>query len=513
MELPHIYGRYTLLERLASGGMAEVYLARYAGERGFTKIVAIKRILPTWSDDPHFVAMLIDEAHALSHLQHQNIVQVYELGKEGETYFIAMEFVGGMDCRTLLRRMKASGRDLTRAQSLYLITEVLKGLAFAHTQVDEQGRELGIVHRDISPQNILISFSGEVKIADFGIAKGAHRHRQTRATQVKGKYAYMAPEQALGAPVDPRADLFATGALLYELLTGVPCFDGPNDLAILERVKHAAMPPNWERPFEPTLREILKRALAREPAQRYPTAHAFLEEVTRYTMTRRLLIHGLDLAQQLRALFPDEVARAAARLGTGKPRGITRAAGNAERSAPIERTRGYTTGVPRQDRWRGWSVLLEAGRRVLLSAGAIGGVTLAALAPNHHPAVAMRTQLRQMPATVAPAKVDTTSASESVAQAALLPVLQPPAVIEQPRPAATHGTLSIQARPWGTVTIPGVMSGKEAPIGMKLAAGSYPVRVTHSATQRSVAVRAVIRPGGKTTCFATFADEATIRCR
>ncbi|MBI4366018.1 MAG: serine/threonine protein kinase, partial [Deltaproteobacteria bacterium] len=294
IELPHRFGRYTLVEKLAQGGMAEIYRARYEGEGGFVKPVAIKRILPTWSDDPEFVRLLIDEAHALAYLQHQNIVQVYELGKDGAAYFIAMEFVPGVDCRTLLRRLRERQAVLHDGFALFLLAEVLKGLAFAHAQTGARGEAMRFVHRDISPQNILLSFHGEVKIADFGIAKGMHRHEQTAIAQLKGKYAYMAPEQAMAMPVDARADIFSAGVVGYELLTGQPCFDGPSDLAVLERVKQAGLVPGWERQFPPVLRAVLRRALARDPEERYSTAQVFLDEILRYITTQRLFIHGFE---------------------------------------------------------------------------------------------------------------------------------------------------------------------------------------------------------------------------
>lgn len=501
MQLPHTFGRYTLLEKLAQGGMAEVYRARYAGAGSFIKAVAVKRILPAWSGDPQFVAMLIDEANALAYLQHQNIVQVYELGKEGDAYFISMEYVPGIDCRTLLRRLQQQQRRLAEPQALFIITEVLKGLAFAHAQTDAHGTPLGIVHRDISPQNILCSFYGEVKIADFGIAKGSHRHRQTQAAQVKGKYAYMAPEQACGQPVDARADLFAVGALLYELLTGQACFEGPNDLAIVEQVKQAALPTGWERQFPPVVRDLLRRSLAREAADRYPTAQAFLEAITRYTMTHRLLMHGLEWAETLRGWFPGEATRAVAvatmplagRHGTD---GVTRA----------------DTALPRSGApgaWRGWSILLRQGVRVLLAGAALGCLSMTTLARGDRTPLQRFVSLERHPGTRPPVPMP---------QAVILPTPPVDAVVVRSAPApapaiATRGALQIDARPWGEVTIPGVVSGREAPVYVQLAAGTYAVQISHRASGDRVSAKATVRSGARTACFATFGEKPSMRCR
>lgn len=546
MDLPYTFGRYTLCEKLAQGGMAEVYLARYEGEGGFVKVVAIKRILPRWSDDQAFVGMLIDEANVLAHLQHPNIVQVYELGKADDAYFIAMEYVPGMDCRTLIRQLRQRQIQCPPAHALHIVAEVLKGLSFAHTRLDRTGRLLGIVHRDISPQNVLLSFHGEVKVADFGIAKGLHRHRHTQGEQVKGKYAYMAPEQALGGAVDGRADCFATGALLYELYTGEPCFDGPNDLAILERVKQASLPDGWERRFPSPIRAILRRALARELVDRFPTAHHFLEEVTRYQLMHRELVHGFQLATTLQQLFPEEAARALAR-------------GTVERGTPEENaarrahTLRYTV---RRRRGFGWSILLGAGRRILLAS--LAGVMLSSAAvargdrvaapvvayagriklpmgascsmkdchpesvdsPQVHVEGLAQDRLREGSSVLIGSFATLRTGLRLSAQDDTMTKASPAIMDERPKTISTpiaekkgRGTLRVAARPWGEVTVAGVVAPRETPIGVQLDSGVYQVRVRHPASGKLVATRATVRGGATTACFATFDGPPTIRCR
>src|SRR4030095_2829840 len=207
---PTSFGRYLLLERLAVGGTAEIFKAKLIGGEGFEKTVAIKRILPHWSSNPNFIAMLIDEAKLMVRLNHERIVQVVELGKEGDSYYIAMEWVQGTDLRRLTDQAGNLVKPLTPEESTFLIAEVLRGLDAIHKQKDENKRNLAIVHRDISPQNILISNEGVVKIADFGIAHAASRSYETATGVLKGKFTYMSPEQARGAAIDARTDVFAT---------------------------------------------------------------------------------------------------------------------------------------------------------------------------------------------------------------------------------------------------------------------------------------------------------------
>ncbi|MCC7344799.1 MAG: serine/threonine protein kinase [Deltaproteobacteria bacterium] len=275
---PVQFGRYLLVDKIASGGMAEIFRAKLVGVEGFEKNVVIKRIHPFWSERRDFITMLVDEAKLLVHLNHPNIVQVYELGREGETYFIAMEFVEGVDLRQLQNRLKALGRRMPPEIAAAVVLESLQGLHYAHERsLKERGR-LGIVHRDVSPQNILLSFEGEVKVTDFGIAKAMTQTHETQTGVLKGKYAYMSPEQAVGAPLDARSDLFACGIVLYELLFERRLFAGKNDLETLENVRRAQVPwPEDDEGVFPGLREVLDKALQARPQDRFATAEDFAE--------------------------------------------------------------------------------------------------------------------------------------------------------------------------------------------------------------------------------------------
>src|SRR3954454_6125730 len=241
---PVLYGKYQLLEQLARGGMAEVFKAKAHGVEGFEKILVIKRILPELSQNPRFVEMFINEAKIAVTLSHANIVQVFDLGQAQNTYFIAMEYVSGMDLATTLKLASKSGRRLSPELAVYIVSELVKGLDYAHRRRDADQRPLNLVHRDVSPQNVLLSNEGEVKLTDFGIAKARTvAQAVTDVGIVKGKYAYMAPEQILGKSVDARADVFAAGVLLYEALAGVNPFQTGSNYDTLERIRAGDVTP------------------------------------------------------------------------------------------------------------------------------------------------------------------------------------------------------------------------------------------------------------------------------
>ncbi|MBC7794680.1 MAG: serine/threonine protein kinase, partial [Clostridia bacterium] len=240
VEFPSQFGRYLLLDRLASGGMAEVYRARSATDGN--RIIAIKCMLPALADDEEFANMFVDEAKLASQLQHPNIVQIFELGKFREQLYIAMELINGRDLRAVVRKAKKRGKPLDAQFVAYVIARAAEGLDYAHHKTALDGTPLRLVHRDVSPQNILVSYDGQVKVVDFGIAKADMRRTTSRVGILKGKFAYMAPEQVKTGDVDGRTDIFALGAVLYETLAGRKLFFGESDYSILERVTSAVLP-------------------------------------------------------------------------------------------------------------------------------------------------------------------------------------------------------------------------------------------------------------------------------
>ena len=327
------FGKYQILHRIASGGMAEIYKARLEGIGGFQRTFAIKRILPHLSRNPEYVSMLVDEAKVAGLLSHANIVQILDLGQVEGIWYIAMEFVNGRDFGDVLRRAKSKGLSLPVPHMVFVAIELLKGLEYAHQrQVMRGGRPvpLNIIHRDVSPPNIMLSFQGEVKLTDFGIARASLKALETQSGVIKGRFDYMSPEQAEGAKdLDQRSDLFSVGVVLYEGLTGVHPFRGENELATAHQVQSGKYKPlsaiNTSVPF--TLETIVDRALRVNREDRYPTATAFKEALDKFFHDAGFIFTHSTLASYVRGLYPT----------ASNPRSA-RAAAEATREADVEPT-------------------------------------------------------------------------------------------------------------------------------------------------------------------------------
>ncbi len=278
------FGKYQLLRRLAFGGMAEIFLAAYRGAEGFEKRLVLKRILPQFGGDPAFVQMFIDEAVLAARLTHTNIVHIYDFGSVEGVYFIAMEWVDGVDLRCLVRASVERRRALRPEEVAAIGEGVARGLAYAHAVTGEGGVPLGIVHRDISPHNIMVSRTGEAKIMDFGIAKAAARVSHTATGAIKGKVAYMAPEQAAGRAVDARADQFALGLVLWECLTGERLYHGDSDLEVLRHVVACETRPvrDLRGDVPPALESIVMRTLSASPDARYEDLEAVADALATF---------------------------------------------------------------------------------------------------------------------------------------------------------------------------------------------------------------------------------------
>jgi serine/threonine protein kinase len=300
---PFMLGRYLCFERIGGGGMAEVFRARVQGAAGFEREVAVKRILPHLASNDEFVRLFIKEAKICATLNHANIVRIYELAADEGQYFMAMEYISGLDLESLEEGLLARTELLPIELAMLVIMEVCKGLEYAHGQRDADGRPLEIIHRDLSPSNVMISHSGEVRILDFGIAKAAASTEQTRAGALRGKFAYMSPEQirAEGA-LDRRSDLFALGVLLYELLTGKPLFRRDNMIEAMNASEQALVPP-LERPGETIpgmLERIVRRLLARDRRDRFPTAAGVVDALGRVLVESGRHPTTLDLGAYIR---------------------------------------------------------------------------------------------------------------------------------------------------------------------------------------------------------------------
>jgi serine/threonine protein kinase len=290
--------------------MAEIYLAKTRGIAGFEKYVALKMIHPNFSQDEQFIQMLIDEAKITVLLQHVNIAQTFDLGRVGNTYYITMEFVDGADLYKLLRKGSEKGMDVPFDVAAYVAKEAATGLDYAHRKRDVNGKKLGIVHRDVSPQNVLISFNGEVKLVDFGIAKATMKSRQTAAGVIKGKYYYMSPEQAWGEPVDHRTDVFSTGILLYEMITGQMLYLEEDLHKLLAMVREADIePPSTLRPdVPPQLEKITMRALGKNREDRYQSANDLATDLERFLHAYSPVFRAQKVARWIKEVLDEMIS-------------------------------------------------------------------------------------------------------------------------------------------------------------------------------------------------------------
>ncbi len=295
--------RYRVLERLAAGGMAEVYLAESAGLEGFKKRVAIKRVLPHLSEKTRFIAMFLDEARLSAHLNHSNIAHVFDIGVGDNAYFIVMEYVDGVDLKAIVTDLSDKKRKFPIESAIFIASKICEGLSYAHELKSPEGQKLSMVHRDVSPPNVLVSRQGEIKIVDFGLAKASTQLERSEAGIIKGKFGYLAPESAHGLEVDARADIFAVGIMLWELLAGRRLFHGKTDYETVKQVQAAVVPPiggiNRDA-ADPELGRILARALAADREDRYPTARDLGRDLTRFLYRLGRPVDAFDIADLVR---------------------------------------------------------------------------------------------------------------------------------------------------------------------------------------------------------------------
>lgn len=337
------FGPYCLVEQIAVGGMAEIHLAKTGGVAGFEKYVALKMIHPHMSNDDKFVQMLIDEAKISVQLQHPNIAHTFDLGRVGHTYYITMEYVDGADLYHVLRESADQERVMPVDIAAHIAKEVARGLDYAHRKRDVNGNPLCIVHRDVSPQNVLLSHAGEIKLVDFGIAKATMRAPTTAAGVIKGKYYYMSPEQARGETIDHRSDIFSAGILLYEMLTGQMLYLEENLDILLGMVRRADIPPptSLRKDVPDKLERIVMRALAPAVADRYQTAGEYASDLETFLRESSPIFTASKVAAHLRAVLDDTPAPAAA--AKVKPQALPR------RKKRITREEIVTTGAEIED--------------------------------------------------------------------------------------------------------------------------------------------------------------------
>ena len=302
-------GRYHLTDRIAFGGMAEVFRGFTFGQDGHRYDVAVKRLLPHYVEDKQFVTMLTDEYQLVSRLNHPNVALVYELVDVEDSLLIAMEYVDGRDLRTTVEKGRKSASKLGFADIAYIMAHALDGLHHAHSAVDDTGNELNVVHRDFSPSNVLVSYDGEVKIIDFGIAKAAHNRIQTKTGIIKGKVKYMSPEQAFGHRLDRRSDVFSAGSVLYELCTGRPPFRAKSEIDLIFQVREANPKPSMSINPEvpPDLAAIIEKSMSRSRSARYQTSLDFRDALVRFLKGYAPDYRRTRLARFMKHLWADEI--------------------------------------------------------------------------------------------------------------------------------------------------------------------------------------------------------------
>ncbi len=305
------FGGYTLLERIGIGGMAEVFLARHSGLAGFEKDLVIKRIRPHLSQSESFVEMFLNEAKLAAQLGHANIVQIYDLGKIHDSYFIAMEYISGRDMSVLVPRCRELNIPFPVEYALKIGGSICEALYYAHTKKDNYGSPLSIVHRDVSPDNIRIAWAGTVKILDFGIAKAATQLHETKVGEIKGKLSYMSPEQVMGHDLDHRSDIFSLGTVLYESLTGIKVFSGDNDLAIMNNIVEGKIysPSYFRDSIPPEVEDIIMKALEKDRNKRYQSIADMQYDIDSFLAGHEFTPSNLHLSNFLKQLFKDDLER------------------------------------------------------------------------------------------------------------------------------------------------------------------------------------------------------------
>jgi serine/threonine protein kinase len=515
------FDQYLLLKQVGAGGMAQLFKAKKTGIEGFERIVAIKRILPHLASDEEFIEMFVAEAKLAARLSHKNIVQIYDFGKSGQDYFIAMEYVPGKDLRTISRRCHAKNITFPPALAIYIGKEVAGALNYAHNQKDNNGKNLNIIHRDISPQNILLSYDGEVKVVDFGIAK-AETNAKTSTGVLKGKVSYMSPEQAWGKGIDHRSDLFSLGIVLYEILTGERLFKGETEIQTLEKVREAKvqpLPSSFNADISPNTEAKILKALAREPDRRYQSGHEMemglgeaLFEIAHFDPSSQLrqFMHDLFKTEIEEEQFVDidQTVYVEDDQDNAAP-------SRASRKSVRKTGKSIVGGEGQEQQGQKKRLIYIASVAVLLLAIVASGVIYFQTRPRALPVETGRSgqiahqqpqipsqpppQLQppqlppqpQPPQQVLPPKTPESPPVPKIETKPVVPVLPPQPLPEVKSPpqavpnsprggtgeVASRGTLSVNAKPWATVYVGGTKYGRTPQVIRDLDMGAHTVRL------------------------------------
>ncbi len=470
MQTPTSIGRYTLEAPLGQGGMARVFLGRMEGPGGFSKRVVIKRILPEHANNPSFVEMFLGEARLAALLNHPNVVQVYDFGQDAGHYYLAMEFIDGVSMRAIFNHLRHHQRQASGLVVAQVMAMVADGLAYAHAVKDEGGHPIHLVHRDISPDNLLVTREGVAKVVDFGIAKASSLTQQTTAGALKGKLAYMSPEQVAGEPIDGRVDVYAAGVTMYELLAGRRPFIAANELELAMLIVERNPPPLGQlRPdLDPALRSIVEKAMHKDVSQRYPNAGVLRDALTEYVGGRTK-----EASSELRALVEEVVVT--------RPLPVLKDANEAPAPRP---SRPKATPHGRSGSRRGL-IIAVFGMAAATAVGLIAGrqwgrakppevVVEAPVAPAPTPAL-VSPPAPKPAADEAPTPSAPTEAPAPVAT----PVVPVATVTPKKRPTAADGYLTLRSSPWADVTIDGASAGTTPLVKYKVPAGAHAVTLSN----------------------------------
>jgi serine/threonine-protein kinase len=507
--LPCRFGKYTLIRKLAAGGMAELFLAIQKSVAGFEKLVVIKRILPAMNQDRAFIDMLLHEARVAATLSHPNIVQVFDVGSVDGAYFIAMEHVHGEDLRSIVRQMKKKDEtEFPLEHALAIVLGTCAGLGYAHEKRDLDGTPLHIVHRDITPQNVVVTFTGDVKIVDFGIAKSnAERPGQTQGGGLKGKVPYMSPEQARGEPVDWRTDVFAAGIVLFELTTGKRLFKGANELETLKLIceREYPTPSQVHDGYPPELEVVVMRALEKKREDRWQSAREMQAAIEGFVRAERVPVSNIALSQFMQRLFAEKLSAQKEALQQGKQladiiaheQGGDSASGHVESSQSQSfsvagtASRAVTDGSASR-RGLPWvaaaaaiGVVALAGSLWMTRRGGAHETTMAATSgstaapvPSATGATSVAEQEPSASSSAAPPAQDVPAASVATHAAPRAPAGAHPSPAPAPAPVGT-GKLNVSAHGgWCNISVDGTPRGPTPVAGIVLPAGPHTVTCT-----------------------------------
>lgn len=536
-------GRYIPVEKIGSGGMAEVFRGFYEVSGGVKKTVAIKRLLPTQSGEK-YKKMLMDEARVLIHLHHQTIVQIIDVGEAQGLPFIVMEYIDGVDLGKLFRQLVSQNKTLPSKYAIYIVLQILVALEFAHSCKDEEDRPLNLVHRDVSPSNVLLSRNGEVKVADFGIAKGLHRLGHSIADGLKGKIAYMSPEQVDRGVVDSRADIFACGVILYELLMRAKLFDGESEIEVLEKVRNVELPYDELKRINPILRTVLYRALARDRKNRYQSASEMREDLEKYSAHSAGL--GSEFGKYLRQLFRGELNNKSRNISCGDQVCKTRCCHKKNgRQSPVLGLSSLAFAmvlvafIPADIAIRKMNVgelslvgtegdtFLYSAAQIVPPKGGGGTVVIDTSPTNADCTLRVNGVVKRYKTPFVLKDMDLKKRGRGMIEISMpgFESLQDTFEVDSRHPVFVRNYtlkqelsagLKISASPWGIVDITGVVSAREAPVAMhKLKAGEYLVRVANSGLGQAVTTRIKVSDGEKKHCTAEFKKNVTasFRCK